>query len=195
MADARCCPKPGAFKIRQQSCSRTKIKVPVWRKRFVPQFSTSFPFIRCVLKRVRELEERNAMMCKFTMEAQFSSKPPCDCKCCQYRQYIKGEVKLNGKKVANPVPLSKTKWHEDGGGDGSRYGHRDGENTRGDAYSPSRATGCVYKGEDHPTIFGMEPGDTYLMDYKFYGRITDFCSKPPTEKEHKRWNVKCQGTY
>jgi hypothetical protein len=90
----------------------------------------------------------------FTMDAMFRS----NCQCCEYRQFVKGEFKVNGKKVNLCLPdddgdgmnemLEKDDYHEDGlcnpdPGVNVYYGHRDeGATDASDVYSnPNRATG------------------------------------------------------
>lgn len=137
----------------------------------------------------------------FSMFAAFSGAWPSRCKCCEYRQYIKGYFErswsptgpwnLVQKELTPGNYLNKLFYQEDGDGV-NPYGHRSGTNQVDDMYTPlPRTTGCTYNGNDIPGM-SVFPGEYYRFELHFRGLIIDFCDlhAPPIEKT---WTVSCNG--
>jgi hypothetical protein len=102
----------------------------------------------------------------------------CECRCGEYRQFVKGHININGKKqpklLWGGATLEENVYHEDGDGT-TRYGHRNEAETSIDRFiGPDRATGCSYRGRDMP---GLEaPSGTRLdMSLTFKGQTYDVC--------------------
>jgi RHS repeat-associated protein len=131
---------------------------------------------------------------KFKMKATFINEKPgdpetknCCCKCCEYSQWVKGEVKTDGRPDDFLLPngkLMKGSWIEDGNvkpnlpeykGKSFFYGRRGDPGAPWDVYKdPGRQTGCTYEGEDQPSKAGR-PGAVIEMHVEFEGRIVDAC--------------------
>ncbi|WP_068076548.1 eCIS core domain-containing protein [Novosphingobium lentum] len=140
------------------------------------------------------------------IEARFSSR--CDCSQFEYRQFIAGVA--TGSRGGAIQDLSAQFGHIPGGAlpvamteDGNttcaarNYGHRNqpglaadtvqcGENhyTDGDG-TENQASGCVYRGEDHPQLIvnGLQTGDTTDLLVQFRGEIR----RAGTVIETKTW--------
>ncbi len=137
----------------------------------------------------------------FAMTARFRD----NCACCEFRQYVKGEFKLKGKKVPKllepGVLLDKNIFREDGfgavvpAGANPHYGHRDDPNNPvGDRYlnPANRATGCNYAGTDAPGWYNVKNGTAYSIDLTFRGQILDTCNQVTLLPIHE-WTVNCAG--
>ena len=129
----------------------------------------------------------------FEVEAEFENAPsPCACRCCEYRQYIKGEVQVDKNPIqidlidpanpANTIPLSTAGFYEDYrdyGGGLMRDGHRTEDPKAGmpgiDKYTPDRATGCAYATTDEPGFRNAPDGHCYRADLTFKGAIVAVC--------------------
>lgn len=113
----------------------------------------------------------------FDMKAQFTADSK-DCSKGEYRQYVKGQFKVNDSVIAHRLcdstMLEVGTFHEDGcGPSGSNpgpctaYGHRDCPDHPYDKYSPDpRSTGCTFAGWDEPGVSG-NPGDKLEVDLSF----------------------------
>ena len=145
------------------------------------------------------------MSADFTMDAEFDSKAPYRCACCEYRQKLRATV---GKKAfnvdGNPIdyrvvdPNDTTKrisindqpqdFVEDFANYGAgniRYGHRgeaksaDEDYTNGGsgptAGDVNRATGCHYHGHDRPGISSLRSGHSYEVNLVF--RVEIVCAE------------------
>jgi hypothetical protein len=145
----------------------------------------------------------------------------CCCKCCQYRQYIKGEYKgeYKGEEqvISHPLPggknLQKDSFLEDGlpkanpkifpgykADQPIYFGHRGDpgfafkDGPPNDVYrNPNRADGCGYRGDDKPAMDLRHgyPGFTMKVDLVFKGIIIDVCQQG-IEVESKTWTVKLE---
>lgn len=137
----------------------------------------------------------------FEMDATFKRF----CQCCEYRQYVKGQFKLNGVAVAHVlepgVLLNLNNFNEDGFGNvvpvgnNQHYGHRgEANNPVGDRYAnpPKRDKGCSYDGWDSPGWYNLDPGDTYVIALDFRGDIIDVCNINSVVRR-KNWAVNCAG--
>jgi hypothetical protein len=137
----------------------------------------------------------------FAMTARFRD----NCACCEFRQYVKGEFTLKGKKVPKllepGVLLDKNVFKEDGfgaavpAGANQHYGHRgDPNNPVGDRYlnPANRATGCNYAGSDAPGWYRVKNGTAYSIDLTFQGFIIDTCNQISLPPVHE-WTVNCAG--
>jgi hypothetical protein len=140
---------------------------------------------------------------EFDIIANFSDTCPCECDCCEYRQFVRGRIKhkVSGGKWENGTlqlpdgPLDPNIWREDGQPNGygpgrhAYYGHR-----RSFGQSPNSRyenNGCSFKGHDFPGFVGV-PGDEYDIDLQFKGQIIDICNGEAV-KEEKTWSVRCKG--
>jgi hypothetical protein len=121
--------------------------------------------------------------------------PGCDCRCGEYRQFVKGYIKVNGRKQAKPLwgvaTLEENVYHEDGDGT-SRYGHRSDPETSIDRFiNPDRARGCSYRGRDMPGL-AASPGTHLDMALTFKGQTYDVCQNTFGQKLHE-WKVEFNG--
>jgi len=119
----------------------------------------------------------------------------CECRCGEYRQYIKGYFKVNGVKLKKPLwggaDLEETVYHEDGDGAGTRYGHRSEPESTGDVYNnPNRATGCSFRGWDRPGVTGPA-GTAVDFSLTFKGQTFDTCNN--TFGAINEWTVSFSG--
>ena len=129
--------------------------------------------------------------------AVFKDEELCKCKCCEYRQYVKGYGKVNGNILRKRLSLSGAdeldpdKFVEDGP---RPYGHRDSKegNRPNDTYAEKRADGCEYTGRDVPGLFDLNPGDKYELHLDFESKIVDVCNDN-AEVEKKTWTIRCAG--
>jgi hypothetical protein len=115
----------------------------------------------------------------FEMNIDWNNRGPgCDCRCGEYRQYVKGHIRINGQKQAKRLwggaNLEENVYHEDAE-DNVPYGHRSESQTRIDKFNPERATGCSYQGKDQPGL--AAPSGTALdMLLNFKGQTYDVCT-------------------
>lgn len=158
----------------------------------------------------------------FCMEVDFASTSGALCACCEYRQYVRGTVMLNGRVVvpqlAHPNPAAGTtlpllpkpasgavddNFQEDGAvvvhnNYNTFYGHRSGsDRDPTDEYlqqgQPQRADGCEYRGEDFPEQTGT-PGQTYSTDIDYRGQVIDRCNGDVVT-DSVVWTVTFSGTF
>jgi hypothetical protein len=118
----------------------------------------------------------------FEMNAIFGEGLCCRCRCCEYRQEIRGSFAIGGAPWILQLPrgpLGPTAWMEDGvpnwfgPGRHFRYGHRRDPGTGTDIYRPNRRDGCEYAGWDRPFVRGALP---LAINLEFRGRIIDICT-------------------
>lgn len=119
---------------------------------------------------------------RFKMEVDFNPAPaPCACKCCEYRQWVRGYFKYGGETIKHMLPsgeMSETEFKEDGITNpppGPHFGHRDEPGGDDDRYLPARTDGCQYRGTDLPGIRGA-PGVRFEVKLEFKGEIIDVCN-------------------
>ncbi|GEM_PF-2835581 len=133
----------------------------------------------------------------FNMKASFTSTGAgCDCSDGEYRQYVKGYFKKNGRFVTHNLcgtALSKSKYQEDCGVFGGRtlkYGYR--SIRFGNSYfdTPDQATGCKFHGFDSPGI-GAASGDKVEVNLHFVGKLVNRSTGKVYKK--KKWSVKGKG--
>jgi len=134
---------------------------------------------------------------EFDMLATFTDgNGGCKCKCCEYRQYVKGTFKYRGRTLRHMLPsgpLDPNDFKEDGipaGPPGPHFGHRDETGAADDRYLPNRADGCEYKGNDFPSLTGRA-GTRFSIDLTFKGEILDVCNNKVLETN--TWTVKFSG--
>lgn len=113
------------------------------------------------------------------------SKSNCECGCGEYRQFVKGHIKVNGhpikKKLYDGAVLEENKYHEDADDKGRPYGHRDDKNISIDKFIDpehkvsDRATACSYRGHDMP---GIQIASSFHLDMHltFKGQTYDRCT-------------------
>lgn len=139
----------------------------------------------------------------FDVEVRFS--PHCDCSKFEYRQFISGNVTLNGVNInnqfsvppVNVLPASGS-FVEDGNttlANNGRYGHRNLQANQGmfNQYTDSAGNidmtnGCIFHSFDEPGVTGgpANSGDTYVFDFRFFGDIR----KNGKMIERKFWSVR-----
>jgi len=130
---------------------------------------------------------------QFTVRVTFSNEPPCDCNCCEYRQYVRGYVSVNEKRIGHPLPdgpLVEDEFREDGleiGPQWPRVGHRAQQLQLG-AYGDD---GSTYEYTDFPNVGGLWPGDAYEINLEYEGRIIDVCNQKIVIR--RRWKVQRTG--
>lgn len=139
----------------------------------------------------------------FDVEIRFS--PHCDCSKFEYRQFISGQVTLNGASINNQFSIppgnvlpATGSFIEDGNTtlpNNGRYGHRNLPPNQG---VPNRyvdasgnvdmANGCTFFSFDEPGVVGgpANTGDTYVFDFRFFGDI----HKGGKMIERKFWAVR-----
>jgi len=106
--------------------------------------------------------------------------PTCDCRCGEYRQFVKGHARVNNqtlrKKLYGNAYLEDSRWHEDGDDQGRAYGHRDFPEAPDDRFinPDDRETGCSYRGSDSPWL-EARPGDFVDWYLEFKGQTYDRC--------------------
>jgi hypothetical protein len=134
----------------------------------------------------------------FEMNVDWEDAPEkgCECRCGEYRQYIKGYVKVNGvkqeKKLWGGAVLEETVYHEDGDDAGHPYGHRGEPETSIDRFDgPDRATACRYRGLDMPGFEGVA-GVEVDFSLTFKGQTYDVCTT--TFGTIHEWTVSYKGT-
>ncbi len=146
----------------------------------------------------------------FRMNAQFSERSPCAE--WEYRQYIKGDAwaqrpgspKVNLNHFFNKLPAGQltNSWEEDGNTDwaGTHYGHR---SAPGRSFNPinryedhngnhEQDTGCVYKGEDYPSVTDaqIQTGDDLELDIRFRGEIIRTVNGNRERVQQNYWTVR-----
>jgi len=139
----------------------------------------------------------------FDVEIRFS--PHCDCSRFEYRQFISGQVTLNGINLNNQFSIpsgnvlpATGNFVEDGNTnlpDNGRYGHRKLQANQGlqNQYLNSTgivdmANGCTFNSFDEPGVIAApaNSGDIYVFDFRFFGDIR----KDGQMIERKFWSVR-----
>lgn len=155
---------------------------------------------------------------EFDMHAVFTDAIPSVPACGEYRQFIRGELQVNGQTVPfitkeNGVPTPRLMRPRPGPGslddnfieDGQAaknplnpfhvdldYGHRKagiGNANRNDMYLVKRLSGAEYIGRDTPGGTG-EAGTFFTINVDFRGQIIDVCNGG-TVLFSKEWTVNC----
>src|SRR5262245_8346633 len=129
----------------------------------------------------------------FTMEIDWHEDDPgCACCCGEYRQFVKGFVKINGTKqtktLFNGKALSDKDWTEDSDAKNHPYGHRDLSEQVNDKFIPDQKNGCLYRGFDTPGL--NDPavaGKRVEAVLEFKGQTFDRCQK--TAGPERRWKL------
>jgi hypothetical protein len=133
----------------------------------------------------------------FKMEIDWhEDDPKCACCCGEYRQFVKGFIKINGtkqtKKLFNGKSLSETDWNEDSDAANHPYGHRDLSEEVNDKFIPDRKNGCLYRGFDTPGIADPAVAGKHVeMVVEFKGQTFDRCQK--TAGPEKLWKLDFKG--
>jgi hypothetical protein len=153
---------------------------------------------------------------QFLMNVDFGvTGAGCTASCCEYRQFVRGRVIVNGDVVPHPLPNpaggaplvlrprpaapgDPDNFLEDGavraGLPDFRYGHRSDLGGNTDQYLPApRATASTYRGVDFPGIKNLNPGDSFSVDFDFKGQIIDTCNGGAVISENT-WTVTFNGT-
>lgn len=131
----------------------------------------------------------------FEMQVDWDNKKPgCDYRCGEYRQYVKGFIRVNGRKQSKPLwgktTLQENVFQEDGD-ETSRYGHREDPETSTDKFiEPDRATGRKYRGSDQPGA-ALVPGQHLEMSLAFQGYTYDVCQN--TKGQIHEWKSEFDG--
>jgi hypothetical protein len=137
----------------------------------------------------------------FEMNADFQGTGSSECRCCEYRQYVRGYGRYRANS-ASPwttvnhllrwgVPLSPVNYNEDGFSNGSAYGYRAFNGCSDDFLPHPRTTGCQYRGTDYPGLT-LPTGYQYDVQLDFIGQIVDVCNSN-TVIQSSAWTVSCQG--
>jgi peptidoglycan hydrolase-like protein with peptidoglycan-binding domain len=139
----------------------------------------------------------------FNVDIQFS--PHCNCADFVYRQFISGNVTLNGVNINNQFSIppgnvlpATGNFVEDGNTtmpNNGRYGHRVAGDNRGPLNQYLDASGnvdmlngCRFRSFDEPGVVGApaNTGDTYVFDFRFIGEIR----RRGQMVERKFWSVR-----
>jgi hypothetical protein len=129
----------------------------------------------------------------FTMEIDWHEDDPgCACCCGEYRQFVRGFVKINGtkqkKKLFNGKLLSETDFVEDSDDKNHPYGHRDLAGAVNDKFIPDRKSGCLYRGFDTPGITDLAvAGKRVEAALEFKGQAFDRCHN--TAGSERQWKM------
>lgn len=133
---------------------------------------------------------------QFYMNAEFQPLGNADCGACEYRQFIRGSFRMNGRPFIHQLPdgqLHPKNWLEDGivrsNGQKRYYGHRAHIGISGDLYSdPNRKSGCRYQGSDYPRL---KNGSSAKLeaDLYFWGQIIN--PRLDTIIAERFWEIKC----
>jgi len=169
----------------------------------VPCVKSSLPTVRCGGT--------------FEMKALFVDANPSVPACGEYRQYVRGTLEIDGRRVefvlqeqgvAIPVVMrprpgpgsADDNFREDGmtasrspHGVDMHYGHRDaiyGNRNLRDLYVPLRRSGAQYIGNDIPGL-SAPAGTFFKIDVDFRGQIVDVCNGG-TVLRSREWTVKCE---
>jgi hypothetical protein len=131
----------------------------------------------------------------FRMNVSWNNNAPdCDCRCGEYRQYVKGHIRINGrdqvKRLANGAVLEERVYHEDG--DPNPYGYRSSTGSGNDQFLPDRVSGCSYRGFDTPGIADIRTGTVLDVALTFKGQTYDVCRN--TFGEIHEWSSAYHGT-
>ncbi|OIJ66572.1 hypothetical protein WN71_017935 [Streptomyces mangrovisoli] len=155
----------------------------------------------------------------FDLHAVFDDAIPSVPACGEYRQYVRGELKVGDQPVpfilrengvatprkmrSRPGPGSADdNFLEDGQAAGSpgnkfavdlTYGHRNasvGNGNRFDMYLPQRRSGAEYVGRDEPGATGAA-GSFFSIDVDFRGQVVDVCNGGAILFTNE-WTVRCQ---
>ena len=114
----------------------------------------------------------------FRMNATMHSNVPCSSKNGEYRQYVKGYFRKNGRNVTHPLcgtALSSTTYQEDCGisnGKVLKYGYRSNKFATSYFDSPDQITGSRFNGYDAPGI-RTSSGDSVEINLQFIGKLVD----------------------
>jgi hemopexin len=154
----------------------------------------------------------------FDMRVEFASTPyPAACFCGEYRQFARGDVKINGGRIKyqladpaggtqellpRPAPgQADDNFREDGRpaerspfGARTFYGHRQaayGNDNLFDQYLPDRAAGCSYRGHDNPGSDLFRPGMAAELDIDFRGQVIDVVNGGEV-LDTRHWTVQCR---
>lgn len=116
----------------------------------------------------------------FNNTATFTHGEGETCAAGEYRQYVKGELKIDGSVLdfyvcaSSGTRLSKDVYREDGCPPNicTAYGYRACPDNVINRYSaPDRATGCAYQMSDTPGFSNIQAGKRYGMDVHFRGQL------------------------
>jgi hypothetical protein len=133
---------------------------------------------------------------RFDIRARFSDDPPDQCRCCEYRQYVRGTMTIDGAAIPHHLqsgPLDPEIFREDCDPRSAHpcYGHRDTPGDDNDAYSPDQEAGCRYLGSDFPSIAGRL-GARFSIDLEYRGEIIDRC-RGDAIVDVRTWTVRFSG--
>jgi hypothetical protein len=156
----------------------------------------------------------------FEMGAVFFDDIPSVPACCEYRQFIRGTIEIDGTPVnyvlhergliapivVRPRPQAGSlddNFREDGLPVSNKtnsfgvelfYGHRDtqvGNENKGDLYEPPpRRSAFQYFGKDRPGLLNAQAGTFVKIDLDFRGQIIDVCNGGVVLRTSE-WLVKC----
>lgn len=149
----------------------------------------------------------------FEVTAEFSSTEPCECSCCEYRQYIRGSWWYDGNlqtlDLVDPndttrrIQLSPDTFHEDYrdySGSLVRCGHRGEAGPATESYTnadgtTNRAGGCHYRLVDEPGWKGAADGHCYRAEFTFRGEIISTCEGGCEGCASQEWTVNLEENF
>jgi hypothetical protein len=151
----------------------------------------------------------NDFVGRFNVTAQFAATEGDSCGFVEYRQFIKGEMRIGGVIFRKPVGighvLSNTEFQEDGvpypgipenitdPNLNSAHGYRaygdetPSEPSRHEKYSPNAAVGCYYEMDDAPGFYGVVVGRRHSLNLTFQGVLID--TRSNMQLANKTWTV------
>eukprot|EP00977_Amphora_coffeiformis_P030226 scaffold45593_cov191-Amphora_coffeaeformis.AAC.1 len=170
--------------------------------------SPSMPPTMCEVKSFDVPKDRSACVAviqgdegkygvSFEMDSEFIN----DCKCCEYRQFVRGQFKFS--ETGNPLRninhrlcganMNNSTFQEDclqTSARTYRYGHREDVEFSNDIYTTTRPDGCKYDGFDFPGLaWNVSYNGQITLDFK--AQIVDVCVSPNTVKNETTWDVDC----
>jgi hypothetical protein len=138
----------------------------------------------------------------FDIKAEFDKpESPCNCSCGEYRQFVRGYARNNGKDVVHKLcsgNLDEKNWQEDcrpAGKKEQKLGHRSAPFVHSNFSDPDQATGCKFSGFDYPgfPLSKVSSGDKLELHLEFEGRLVDVCNKNATLASSS-WTIEGTGT-
>lgn len=146
---------------------------------------------------------------QFSVTAQLAATEGDSCGVVEYRQLVRGEMRIGGQLFRKPVGvgryLSGTTFQEDGvpypgvpenntdPNLNSAHGYRaygdagPDEPNRHERYSPNAAVGCYYAMDDAPGFYNVVVGRRHSLDLTFQGLLID--TRSSIQLASKTWTV------
>ena len=144
------------------------------------------------------MASENLFAAPFNMEATFApAGAGCDCHRGEYRQYVKGYLKVAGTKLKHQLHEREldSSYQEDywkQGGTWYHYGYRNQQFATSKFDNPDQATGCNFHGYDLPRVRGSS-GDALEINLGFKAELID-TQNPGRPLASQEWTVNGTGT-